>query len=424
MDFGPVRRAAGNGEFQAGALEVMRDLLASLQFNAGFQRELRPGVILTADYVRNRGIGLPILGVDFERRYDAAYLDAGAARAQINRVLGGRTVDQWISANPQGSIASFGLFNDAIWPGVSPDFLEAKFETRGFTLYRALEFSLRGSGGNRWFRDLNYYLTYSLARTEASSGIVNPELGASTANSRNWNSREWFGPAAGYDATHTVRALVRTRAPSGIELTAQGLFRTPFADNLFMPTIGTAGSAQGYAFSADRNGDGRNTDLLPGVSAGQFGRRVKSIEEVNHAIEEYNSHLAGSFTPHGEALIAAGLFTQDELKRLSGVSPLIPLIPAGNPSPWHNTFNVNLRVQRPIVWERGGTVWRFGPTLDVINLFNHAPSGHYSGLGALFGQLNFDYRNAPPGRQVSDLYVRTGRLNSTRQLQIGLRLQF
>ena len=248
---------------------------------------------MTADYVRNRGIGLPILGVDFERRYDAAYLDAGAARAQINRVLGGRTVDQWISANPQGSIASFGLFNDAIWPGVSPDFLEAKFETRGFTLYRALEFSLRGSGGNRWFRDLNYYLTYSLARTEASSGIVNPELGASTANSRNWNSREWFGPAAGYDATHNVRALVRTRAPSGIELTAQGLFRTPFADNLFMPTIGTAGSAQGYAFSADRNGDGRNTDLLPGVSAGQFGRRVKSIEEVNQA-QHFQRELASA----------------------------------------------------------------------------------------------------------------------------------
>jgi hypothetical protein len=60
----------------------------------------------------------------------------------------------------------------------------------------------------------------------------------------------------------------------------------------------------------------------------------------------------------------------------------------------------------------------------VINLFNHAPVNHYTGLGGLFGQLNFDYANAPPGRQVSDLYARVGRLTGTRQLQLGIRLQF
>jgi hypothetical protein len=396
----------------------------SLQFNIGLQQEVRPGMILTVDYVRNRGIGLPVMSVDFDRQHDAAYLDVAAARAQIDRILGGRTIDQWIATNPQGSIASFGLFNDAIWPGVSPDFLQALFQTRGLTLYRALDMTLRGSSaGYRWLRDIHYDLTYALSRTEASSRILNPELGSSAANSRNWNSPEWFGPTA-YDATHSVRALVRTRVPGGLELITQSNYRTPFADTLYLPAIGAAASSQGFPFSTDLNGDGRATDLLPGVEAGQFGRKVKSIEEVNRAIVKYNSSVAGTFTPHGEALIVAGLFTPDQLKHLSGVTPVIPLIPITNPSPWHNSFTVNLRVQRPIAWERGGTVWRFGPTLDVLNLFNHAPSASYTGLGAVFGQLNFDYANAPPGRQVSDLYASVGRLNSTRQLQIGLRLQF
>src|SRR5581483_6577001 len=126
----------------------------SLQFNIGLQRQVRPGMVLTFDYVRNRGIGLPLMGVDFERERDAAYLNVPAARAQISGVLAGRTVDQWIAANPQGSIASFGLYNDAIWPGISSDLLAATFQTRGLTLYQALDVTLRGSSaGNRWFRD-------------------------------------------------------------------------------------------------------------------------------------------------------------------------------------------------------------------------------------------------------------------------------
>ena len=397
----------------------------SLQFNIGVQRQLRPGIILTVDYVRNRGIGLPILGVDYDREFDAGYLDVAAAGAQIGRVLAGRTVDQWIASNPRGTIASFGLFTDAVWPGITPDFIQALFQARGLTLYRALAVSLRGSSGvgSRWFRDLNYLLTYSLSRTQASSLVLNPENGSNAANSRNWNSPDWFGPVA-FDHTHTVRALLRGRIPGGIDLTAQAIFQTPSPDTLFFPLIGPAASSQGYPFIEDLNGDGRATDLLPGVTAGQFGRKVRSLQDVNRAIQAYNGAMAGTFTPHGEALIAAGLFTADQLRRLSGVTPAIPLIPDANPSPWHNLLTVNVRVQRMITWKHSDGSRRFGPTLDVLNLFNHAPSRPYSGLAGLFGQLNYDYANAPPGRRISDLYSSVGRLNPTRQLQIGIRFEF
>jgi hypothetical protein len=59
-----------------------------------------------------------------------------------------------------------------------------------------------------------------------------------------------------------------------------------------------------------------------------------------------------------------------------------------------------------------------------VNLFNHAPSGTYSGLHGTFGALNFDYANAQAGMQVADLTSRRGRIATTRQLQVGLRVEF
>src|SRR5213593_2231847 len=52
----------------------------SLQFNIGVQRELARGTVLSVDYVRNHGIGLPMLYADYERRRDAATLNVAAAR--------------------------------------------------------------------------------------------------------------------------------------------------------------------------------------------------------------------------------------------------------------------------------------------------------------------------------------------------------
>jgi hypothetical protein len=187
----------------------------SLQFNIGIQRQLRPGMILTVDYVRNRGIGLPILGVDYDRRLDAGYLDVAAAGAQIGRVLAGRTVNQWIASNPRGTIASFGLFTDAVWPGITPDFIQASFQARGLMLYRALAVSLRGSSevGSRWFRDLNYFLTYSLSRTEASSLVLNPENGSYDIASPCGNLEELMVERGLRVGHSTIAALGSTAAP-------------------------------------------------------------------------------------------------------------------------------------------------------------------------------------------------------------------
>ncbi|MGH8247479.1 MAG: carboxypeptidase regulatory-like domain-containing protein, partial [Gammaproteobacteria bacterium] len=129
----------------------------SLQFNIGLQRELRPGTVLTADYIENHGVGLPYLYPDFERRRDASTLNVAAARAQLNRVLGGLTVDQYIAANPTRNISALGLVNDVIWPGVTPDFLRAALASGGFSRYRGIHLTLRSARGSlKFVRDASY----------------------------------------------------------------------------------------------------------------------------------------------------------------------------------------------------------------------------------------------------------------------------
>ena len=64
------------------------------------------------------------------------------------------------------------------------------------------------------------------------------------------------------------------------------------------------------------------------------------------------------------------------------------------------------------------------PFADIMNLFNHAPTATYGGLGQTFGSLNFDYTAADAGSKPSDLAFRQGRLNDLRQIQVGVRFDF
>jgi hypothetical protein len=271
-------------------------------------------------------------------------------------------------------------------------------------------------------RDFSYNLAYTLSRSESSGRTANPEYAADArVDHRSWNSRENFGPTA-LDATHRFSAFVLFTAPGGLRLSTHTTFRTAPPSTLLIPTFGAAAGSQ-QAFGADVTGDGL-VDPLPGLGAGQWGRKAKNITELNSIVREYNRTYAGSLTPHGQALVNAGLFTHDQMRRLGAVMSEIPLVPENNPAPFHNQFVTNLRVQKVFRANEGKRGARIGPYLDVVNLFNYAPPAGYSGLHGTFGTLNFDYANAPAGMQVSDLTARRGRIATTRQLQVGLRIEF
>jgi len=60
---------------------------SSYQMNLGIQRELRPGIVLTTDYVRSVGIH-SIVGIDVNHVGDAQYLNVANAQAAIAATLG------------------------------------------------------------------------------------------------------------------------------------------------------------------------------------------------------------------------------------------------------------------------------------------------------------------------------------------------
>jgi hypothetical protein len=84
-------------------------------------------------------------------------------------------------------------------------------------------------------------------------------------------------------------------------------------------------------------------------------------------------------------------------------------------------LTTDLRFDRPTKPFREG--WQITPYVDIINLFNHAPSNVYFGLDKTFGALNFDY-TATPGQQASDLSQAIGRNAGPRQVQLGFRFDF
>jgi hypothetical protein len=394
----------------------------TLQFNVGVQRELKSGVVLSADYVHHHGVGLPLLHPDFERRRDAATLDPIAARAQMNRVLGSRSVDEWITANPSGTISTFGLINDQIWPGLTPNFLTARFVTGGFSLARSLQVSLRGrQNGFGPVRDVNYLVAYTLGRYEASSADGNPESfynSGGVLDNHQWNARSAFGPTT-FDRTHRLTAAPTMRLPAHIEIGSTWTFSTPAPISLYVPTFGGALSGVAAVFGNDLNGDSIG-DLLPGLGVGGFGRKINSFDELNRLIGMFNGTVAGSLTPHGRALVNAGLFTEAQLRRLGAVVPAIPPISASTPNPFHNVFLTNAKVQRPIRLER----FRVLPFVAINNLFNHAPSKSYGGLDATFLSFNYDYSHAPAGLQASDLRRTIGRNAATRSMLVGVTVDF
>ena len=169
------------------------------------------------------------------------------------------------------------------------------------------------------------------------------------------------------------------------------------------------------------------------MKLGDWGRGVSSFKDLNQLITAYNQSVAGHPTPAGQALIAAGLFTEAQLKTLKAVSPTIPLVPQTNPDPFPSLpLDVTMRVSRPIKIENAYIVHNLviEPYFDVFNLFNYR--GHLSMatlatnqgvnlLGNAFGSLNYHY--AANGR-LAELKDARAFAFGPRIVQLGFRVSF
>jgi hypothetical protein len=401
----------------------------SMQFNIGFQHELWPGHVLSVDYVRNRAVGLPYLLRDYELRRDASTLDVAAARTRVNTVLGGLTVDQWIAANPTRTITSFGLASDTYYKGRTSELTRARIMTGGFSLYSALQVKLQGRTSQSFYgvKGIDYQFSYAFGQSLATCGSNRVEFINNTCDNRISGNKNYFGHT-GFSLKHIFSGGIIFNVPWGFQLSSVMTARSITPGSLTVPALGGITGANAM-FTTDLNGDGGagtspRGDLVPGLRIGDWGRGVTSISDLNKLIQAYNTNVAGKLTPNGQALVAAGLFTEAQLRALRAVSPTIPLIPTSNPDPFpSNLVNFDIRVTRPITIENALIVrnMRIEPYFEAFNLFNKRGRSGYSGLGGGFGSLNYDYT---ANNRLNDLRDQRAFAFAGRAIQLGFRVSF
>jgi hypothetical protein len=412
----------------------------SMQFNIGVQREVAKNTVLSVDYVRIRGVGLPFMLVDNERRRDAAFFNEAAARTSIGTRIGvapgavnPQTIQNFINArtaqNLTTTIATFSLANDTIWPGVS-DLTRARLIQGGFSLYNGLQIQLNGriardgmsflslGGDRRIVHGVDYTISYALSKAEATSGSGRQEFITNTTRNNNRYNND-FGPT-GNDRTHLFGAGLIIGTIGGFNLNPTFRFGSAPPVTLTVPFTDTFAGANNI-FTTDLNGDGgtgtsARGDVLPGTNIGDFGSKIGSWAELNRIIAQFNQTTAGTLTPHAQRLLQAGIFSEAQLRALGAFVKPIALVPENNPWPFEGRFSADLRVTRPIsITERV----KIEPYLEVFNLFNNTPKGTYGGLNhRVFGNLNFPYATSDFGDLNSQV---RGLIQNPRQFQFGIR---
>jgi hypothetical protein len=431
----------------------------SLQLNFGIQREIRPGMVFSADYLRNVETRT-LIGFDVNKQGNVANFSKVGAQAAIAATLasckaatidlaitsgtcpgsGGTTHTATIGdfagnglgtaadATGAGCTSANGLGYACAFGGINQNQAQMFFlKPEGRSVYNALQMKLAQNYTNpfRGAKALNFQVSYSLSRFDNTGGVQ--VTGTPADNDQDFvlqaadnnNSGRYFGPSL-LDRTHQLSFGGYVDTPGGFRFGLISHFYSPLAIGLIAPTTGGAGDI----FVNDFTGDGTIGDPLPGTKFGDFGRGVNA-GNINNVINKYNSTVAGTATPAGQALISSGLFTLTQLQNLGGVAETISNAPAGQQNfTWLRATDLKVSWHY-LLRER----FSFEPSVGFYNIFNFSnfnlPPTTMNGLltGPGSGSIN--------GTTRSDLeQFRVGNgtgvysLGSQRQMEFGLRLTF
>lgn len=189
----------------------------------------------------------------------------------------------------------------------------------------------------------------------------------------------------------------------------------------------------GEIFMTDVTGDGTTGDLVPGTLPGYYMHQIKGAN-LNTLINNYNKSNAGMPTPAGNALIAAGLLTQQQLSALGAVQQPLATAPT---TPLNNAalraFDMNFSYPISLSKFREGVSLEPGVALyNVFNMSNFASlNGQLANVadaGGAVGTVN-NFLNGPNNLAVENgLRVQRGAgtfdLGAPRTTEFQLKLNF
>jgi hypothetical protein len=450
----------------------------SLQLNIGFQHEIKRGMIVSADYVRNVETH-SLLGIDVNHVGAARYFNPTSAQAAVNLTLadcGAASVSTAIVTGgcpgiygPTGSGATISDFTarglggpldpgssclDAVDPstgnplaypcafgGANPTYGQALFlEPIGRSVYNGLQMKLVQNTANpmRGVKAANFQIAYSLSRfvnPVAFAGNTPPSNPVS-ANDQDFvlqaadndNPLKFMGPSL-LDRTHQLSFGGSFDVKYGFRFGLIGHFYSPLASPAI---VGSTGSG-GQIFQTDFTGSGVGSQPLPGTTNGSFMRDF-GVGGLNNAISRYNTTTASQATPAGQELITANLFTFAQLQTIGATPPVLSTAPQDQlVFPWVKAFDFRLSWSHTFMDRI-----KLEPSVGIFNIFNFAnfnlPPGAISGwLDEGASSINSVHTHIQPslgetGPESDTFRVGNGTgvfgLGSPRAIEWGLRLTF
>jgi len=370
----------------------------SWQMNIGFQHQIRPGMVLSADYIRNIGLhNLLVVDVNHSgaaRSFNQA--NALAARDSVQTNAGCATGPGQAAcvvaafgggpgglAGAQAAYSAAGLDSNNAVTGGAPCPFCAFPGTDGYTnvndgklgtldmlmpvgrsVYNGLQVKLVQQVANpiRGVKSANFQFSYALSRyvSQVQDGdFVNLSV-------NNDNPTQYTGPNA-LDRTHQFSFGGTFDLPFFTKLSLIGHFYSPLAQNFALPQLTSGGEIYASNPLGDGIGSGAPGDPVPGTQLGQF-QRGTDIHNLQNLINHYNATSAGTLTPAGSALVNAGVMTQADMNSLAWVMPQLSAVPQGAVGfTWLKSLD--LRAAWPI---KLGERLTIEPSASIFNMFNFA----------------------------------------------------
>ena len=261
----------------------------------------------------------------------------------------------FLGTNP-ASFAGLTPATGAAFPGVNPALGQGLFLLPvGRSGYDALQVVFRQQATHPapGIMSSNLQISYSFSRIISTA---NPAINAGNTGigdqffsspSYDFDNPTRFMGRNGLDHTHEISFGGVATLKYGPQVGIIGHFYSAAATDLNLDNGGITGDATADIFMSDVTGDGSIGDLVPGTNPGYFMHQYKGTN-LNKLINHYNATYAGTLTPAGQALVSAGLFTQQQLVQLQATQqPIVPVPESHGPE---NPFfrNLDLNVSYPI----------------------------------------------------------------------------
>jgi hypothetical protein len=288
-----------------------------MELNIGLQREIRPGTVFSADFIRNVQTHY-LLNIEENHTGDVRYFNKAAALQAIaatNQLFNcgagtdSNSIQCAINAGAQmtdyansgltssadfGAVCSFlSVTRAGTYPcafgGINAKAPPLPFlEPIGRSVYNGLQTKLIQNIQHpfRGMRALNFQVAYALSRFENSGGTggilaatplsADQDFGVGALD--NLKPNRYFGPSV-LDRTHQLSFGGFVDLPLGFQVSVLSHFWSPLSTSLVVPNTNLGPDE---IFRTDFTGDGTVQDPIPGTHVGNFDRGIKFRSNTLH----------------------------------------------------------------------------------------------------------------------------------------------